>query len=398
MRRMTRSLELSICCSFVLVLLSVGGKLAVAEDSATSVRFKRIVLDDKFRSEGVAVADVNKDGKNDIVVGDLWYEAPSWKPHEIRKPRVPNRGGYTDAFAVYDGDFNGDGWVDVLVIQFHGKDALWYENPQNKPGHWTARVAFKGTGNETRIYPDLFGDGKKVFVMGVEGRIAWVSVPKDATGPWDVHFIGAGKEGAHRFYHGLGTGDVNGDGRNDVMIGEGWFEQPAEGRKAAGPWKFHKTRISPGCADMYVMDADGDGRNDILSSSAHGVGIWWNRQSGDAANPTFKAVTLDKSIKETHSLNFVDVNGDGRKDLVTGWRFFAHGFRPDKADMPSELAWFEIHTAKGQPPRLVKHSIDKQSGVGAQFVTRDYNGDGLLDIIISNRKGVFVFKQIAAGK
>ena len=125
----------------------------------------------------------------DVIVGDLWYAAPDWKPHEIRKPRKPNRGGYTEAFAVYADDFNKDGWADVLVIPFHGKDAKWYENPHNKPGHWKARVAFPKTGNETRIYPDLFGDGKPVFLMSVHGKISWVAVPADPTKMWDVHTI-----------------------------------------------------------------------------------------------------------------------------------------------------------------------------------------------------------------
>ncbi|SVD52066.1 uncharacterized protein METZ01_LOCUS404920, partial [marine metagenome] len=112
-------------------------------------KFKKITLDDMFRSEGVGIGDFNKDGKNDVVVGDFWYEAPDWKPREIRKPRKENRGGYTEAFAVYPDDYNRDGWIDVLVVPFHGKSAKWYENPRNEsPGYWQEREAFKGTGNE----------------------------------------------------------------------------------------------------------------------------------------------------------------------------------------------------------------------------------------------------------
>jgi len=367
--------------------------------SAQEVTFKKTILDDLFRSEGVAVADIDRDGQNDVIVGDLWYEAPKWIPHEIRKPREPKRGGYTEAFAVYTNDFNRDGWEDVLVIPFHGKDAKWYENPKNEKtdneaGHWREFVAFKRTGNETRLYPDLFGDGKPVFLMGVEGKIAWVNVPESPYGPWTVHDISDGKhKAADRYYHGLGVGDLNGDGRNDVLCGDGWWEQPAAGRKAEGPWKWHEASIANNCADMYTFDADQDGRADVLCTSAHGRGIWWKKQTGDPANPKFESTTLDQSIHETHSLNFVDINGDGRKDLVTGRRFFAHGYSPEKADMPSELAWFEIEITKGASPKLVKHSVDDQSGVGAQFVTTDINGDGRMDIVVSNRKGVFVFEQ-----
>ena len=368
---------------------------AISAVPAAEPSFKKITLDDKFRSEGVAIADINKDGKNDVIVGDYWYAAPDWKPNEIRKPRKPNRGGYTEAFAVYEGDFNNDKWADVLVVPFHGKPAKWYENPKGKEGHWKERVAFKGTGNETRIRPDLFADGKPVFLMGVEGKIAWVEVPADANGPWTVHNV-SGPEGgraAHKYAHGLGVGDINGDGRNDVLTFNGWWEQPAEGRKAEGVWKFHKANLSKSCSDMYAIDADGDGRNDVFSTSAHGRGVFFTKQSGDEVKPSFTMTTLDKSVHETHSLNFIDINGDGRKDLVTGRRFFAHGFRASKAGEPSDLVWYDITTEKGKAPKLTMHKIDDQSGVGAQFVTADFNGDKLIDVIVSNRKGVFVFLQ-----
>ena len=375
-----------------LAVLSSPGRLPARE-----VAFQKTVIDELFRSEGVGVGDVNRDGKPDVIVGDLWYEAPGWSPHEIRAPRRPTRDGYTEAFAVYPGDFNRDGWVDVLVVPFHGNDAKWYENPKNKEGHWTERVAFRGTGNETRLYGDLFGDGKKVFLMGVEGQLAWVPVPDDPTGPWPVHPIiakGENPDPADKFAHGLGFGDVNGDGRADVLTANGWYEQPPEGRSASGLWKPHKTPISAdGVADMVTFDADGDGRADIFSTSAHGSGVYWHRQTGDRSEPTFQTTVLNRLIPETHSLNFVDLDGDGKKDLVTGRRFFAHGFTPERAGDPAPLGWFEVETRKGQPPVLTPHVIDDQSGIGAQFVTEDVNGDGTRDVVVSGRKGVYLFLQ-----
>jgi hypothetical protein len=365
----------------------------VAAAGAAEVEFEKTVLEDVFRSEGVAVADVNKDGKNDVIVGDLWYEAPDWKQHEIRTPRKPERGGYTEAFAVYDGDFNRDGWADIMVIPFHGKDAKWYENPQNKEGHWNERVAFKNTGNETRLFLDLFGDGQKVFLMSVEGKIAWVAVPEDPTQPWPVRTIARDGAGGGIYDHGLGTGDVDGDGRLDVFFKGGWWKQPEKARESSEPWEYFAVTISPDCADMYVFDADEDGLGDIFSTSAHNYGVFWHRQSrDDQGQVKFTTTTLDKQIFETHSLNFADINGDGRKDLVTGQRFGAHGFKDERA--PSELFWYELQTKKGEPPTLVAHKVDDQSGVGAQFVTTDINGDGKMDILVSNRKGVFVFEQV----
>ncbi|MEM7391148.1 MAG: VCBS repeat-containing protein, partial [Verrucomicrobiota bacterium] len=233
-------------------------------------------------------------------------------------------------------------------------------------------------------------------LMGIEDRIGYARVPEDPYKRWPVVFIGdeKAKAPAHRFAHGLGVGDINGDGRNDVMWKGGWFEQPEDGEKTTEPWTHHATKIvGDNCADMYVVELDGDQRNDVFSTSAHGRGVYFSKQTGDKAGPTFQTTKLDDRIYETHSLNYIDINRDGKKDLVTGRRFFAHGFHPSKAGEPSELYWYDVTPKKDAPPEVEAHLIDDQSGVGAQFVTEDINGDSRIDIVISNRKGVFVFTQ-----
>lgn len=363
---------------------------------AKDLHFKKEVIDPLFRSEGVGMADINRDGKNDVVVGDLWYEAPGWKPHEIRDPRKPERTGYTETFGVYADDYNRDGWADVLVIPFHGKDAKWYENPRGKEQHWVERIAFPETGNETRLYVDLFGDGKKVFLMGIAGQIAWVPVPEDPTvSPWPAHAISSPKhEAAHKFFHGLGIGDINGNGRNDVISTKGWWEQPKDGARFPFEWPYHEvTIVADQSADMVCFDADGDGRNDVLCTSAHGRGVYFCRQTGDPWGPTFETHRLDETVYETHALEFVDIDGDGNKDLVTGRRFCTHGYEPSRIDEVSELVWYKIVTRVGTTPELIRHDIDDQSGVGAQFASQDFDGDGRPDIVVSNRKGVFLFRR-----
>ena len=68
------------------MLFFVGAQL-VCGQSKTSTDFNKTVITRDFISEGVAVADLNKDGKLDIVAGYYWFEAPSWERHEMAPSR-----------------------------------------------------------------------------------------------------------------------------------------------------------------------------------------------------------------------------------------------------------------------------------------------------------------------
>jgi hypothetical protein len=421
----------------VAVLLPVA--LAdVSKTESSPVRWKKIVVDKVFRSEGVAVADVNQDGKLDILVGDFWYEAPDWAMHPIRRlgdfPGSKAKDYYGDGLSSYSecmccwaDDVNGDGWPDQIVIGFPGKPAYWYENPKGKPGPWKEHVIWHSACNETPQFVDLFGNGKRVLVMasqpltgfartpesridkpnyelqttGNQGQMAWFAPGKDPTQLWEMHPISEpstpNKEipGTQRFSHGLGVSDVNGDGRLDVISLGGWWEQPADGAKAAGPWTFHPTDINSPCADMFAIDVDGDGKNDIVCSCAHQFGIWWYQQRpGTNGSPTFvKHDLFPKLVSETHALRWVDVDGDGLKDLVTGKRFWSHGKHEPGSDGPAMLYWLKARKSADGQLTFTPYAIDNDSGIGTQFEVVDINGDGKPDIVTSSKKGVYVHLQ-----
>lgn len=401
-----------------LTLVAACTTLAVADD--TPVKWDRIALEDIFRSEGVTVADINKDGRLDVINGEAWYENPgdeklykagAWTMHEYRADgikRYIGDGGYSRSFALWAYDVSGDGWQDIIVIGFPGIPCHWFENPQNKPGPWNQYEIWHSAANESPQFADITGDGKPELVMSseTEQMIGYLEIPAPdkAREKWTFTKVNdepLGPQLGHRYYHGLGVGDVNGDGRQDIVIPHGWWEQPA--KLGQGPWTLHKHILKDDGvgnpetgSDIHVDDLDGDGDMDLLMSAAHHIGVWWFENLGGSPDPKFKQHVIDGTFSQTHALHYQDVNGDGVKDLITGKRFYAHGSKGDpEPDAPVIMVWYEIHKTKGQPPKFIRHQIDagNDTGVGTQYYFGDFNGDKLPDIVLSNKKGTNVLLQ-----
>ena len=391
----------------LLAFLSSGSR-----ETPAPVSWRVVPIERRFRSEGAAIADVNRDGKPDILVGELWYEAPSWTAHEITTPGDYGDGShsYSGCFYCFAADVNRDGWPDAIVIGTPGQSCHWFENPAGKSGHWAKHQIWPSACNETPLFVDLFGKGEPALVMGwqpsgqqEQGQMAWFVPGPDPTAAWEMHPISEpsapGHEipGTRRFAHGLGAGDITGDGRLDVLCTEGWWEQPAEGASAKGPWPFHPARLGQAAAHMNVVDLDGDKRNDVVSSSAHGYGIWLHRQIDEAdGKVAFEQRDLFLHLtSQTHALLREDIDGDGQVDFITGKRFWAHGPKGDPgSDEPANLYWLRSTRRADGQTLLTPYLIHNDSGIGLHFAIGDVNGDKAPDIVVSNKKGVFLFEQI----
>lgn len=386
-------------CGMAVAILLILSALPAPSTAAEKVSFRRIQIDAVFRSEGVAVADLNGDGKKDIAVGSVYYTAPDWKMHAItEQPLAFTPEEYSGVFACFAADVNADGRPDLITVDIPGKATWWFENPGRPNVPWKRQLAVPVTNNESPIWADLTGDDRPELVFGYspdpqnpdspQRRLAFAGPGKTWSGAWPIRtFSEPEAPGSLKYSHGLGVGDIDGDGRNDVLTTAGWWKQPSE--SGGETWPFQAAPLGEDCAHMLVYDFDGDGDNDVLSSSAHRFGIWWHEQTPDG----WITHTIDDTISQTHAVCLADINGDGRMDFVTGKRWWAHMGRDPGAEMPALVVWYELSRKDGKP-FWKRHTVDNASGVGTQFEVADVNGDGLLDIVTSNKKGVYCFQQI----
>lgn len=376
-----------------------------AEELKAEDSFTKQVLTKKFFAEGSATADLNGDGKKDIVYGPYWFEGPAFEQKHELYPVVefaPN--SYSKNFITFTHDLDGDGDQDVIRVGFPGEETAWYENPGAGDAltqHWSMHVMFDVTDNESPQLVDIVGDPSPELIFQTDGYFGFATANDDPKDKWTFHKVSEQIAGG-RFTHGIGVGDVNGDGKQDLLTSGGWLEQPEDWNQL--PWTYHKTQFCPAASQMYAYDFDGDGKNDILTAiHAHQWGVVWFRQiTTDDGKIDFEPQwivgrTPDDTdhhvvFTQPHAIELVDINGDGIKDVVTGRRHWAHNGHDPGGNDPAVLYWFE--TKRNQKSvSFTPHLVDTDSGVGTQVTVSDINMDKKPDILVGNKKGVAVFLQ-----
>jgi len=368
--------------------------MALNLSSTAQPRFKKHIIASRFVSEGVATSDVNRDGQTDVLAGHYWFEAPAWTPHLLHADTLNPVPGYSTTFLNYSLDVNNDGWLDLIRFDQPGGVCVWYENSKSATVLWKRHLILPGAGIENPAFVDVDSDGRADIICNdtLLRQVIWLKAPSAKKDTVWKRFVISDEQtlATNRYTHGLGWGDVNKDGRNDVLIRSGWWECPNSFTQAH--WPFHAADYGEECANMYVCDVDEDGDEDVISSSAHGYGVWWHEQTKKADGKlTWIQHTISKAFSQSHGLLMKDINGDGQPDLITGKRYRAHNDGDAGAFEPAVLYWFQFKP--GKPPLWTPHLIDDGSGIGLSFVADDLNQDGLTDVIISNKKGVFFFEQ-----
>jgi hypothetical protein len=361
------------------------------------LKWKKVwIADETYESAGVF--DVNNDGVPDFVSGGFWYEGPDFKK---KRPvaEIKKYGEYYDDFSTIALDVNGNGRLDVITGGWWGNNLRWYENPGDPKKPWAEHIIAE-TGNiETTRAWDIDGDGIVEIVPNTPPtrEVKIFKLKTDAngkgTGEFTKHVIFEFPEGEKQG-HGLGCGDIAGNGRMDIVLARGWLECPKN--PLTEKWTWHEDFPKPpwgwaGSVPMLVVDLNGDGKNEIITGNAHGYGLWWSEQKIVGGKREWIHHPIDPYNAQYHDLQWIDIDGDGQPELVTGKRHRAHCGNDTGEWDDVGLYYFKWNGESFAKQVIDYGPIGTGKGCGIHFAVADLRGSGRLDIVAPGKDGLYVF-------
>ena len=357
----------------------IGFKRSKIERIGPSPAFSVQTINAGSNFEACGVADFDNDGDLDIVCGDTWYAAPDWTPHSISLIR--SIGGYRVDFADVPMDVNNDGWMDVVSCSWHDRGVFWRENPGTPGGTWKTHPVDLPGNMETAIAADVDGDGRMDFVPNCVNRTVWYRMTKNGL----IRRTVDDKRGGH----GVGVGDVNGDGRSDLLGPDGWYEARAD-----DTWTFHPEWTLGGAGiSIIAHDFNGDDLPDLFWGMGHDYGLYWLEQGRDAdGKRTWTRHTVDESWSQAHGLVLTDLDQDGTPEVLTGKRRFAHNGKDPGGNEELLVCTYHFDADRGA---FVKTMLSKGGKVGAGHypVVIDIDADGDLDLVTPGKSGLHLLKR-----
>lgn len=380
----------------VVLLLFLPENLVWAQDLEFEVQCLAVDA-----NEGIASADVDSDGKPDLVAGRFWYPNGTWEPRPLRL--IEDWNGYVESNGDYVMDVNQDGFPDVVAGSFLPTEIYWYENPGEKGLRlgqlWKQHLFLdtKQTQNEGGLVLDVDGDGQLEFIVDrwkkntplLVQRVVPIEEASETGAKFELQPSELGPSGNG---HALAVGDINGDGRADILVGQGWYEQPAENVWSSS-WKYHADWDLHASLPMIVTDLNEDGKQDLIFGNGHDYGLfWWENQGADADGKLqWKEHLIDRDFSQPHTLAWADLTGDGNPELITGKRYYAHNGRdPGGEEMPC----LYYYTWDFDAQEFTRHTIEEgHVGTGLQIVAEDLDGDGDTDLAVAGKSGTYVLKN-----
>lgn len=409
--------------SVAMIAMAVQGqRVGLAEET---LPFRAHMLNAESEFCSAAAIDVNRDGQLDIVSGGWWYAAPRWERHKLRD--VERIGTRFDDYSNLPLDVDRDGDLDLVSVNYRSKSIYWVRNPAtpapkagdrngegNRDLEWQ-RVEIDTPGpSETGRLVDLDGDGQLDILPNGTTFSAWYSLAPLTPGAnepqWQRHELPSELAG-----HGIGAGDINGDGRIDLVTPNGWAEAPEDRRK--GRWLWHADFQLPrdGSVPILCHDVDGDGDTDLIWGRGHNVGNYWTEQRSGKPQPP-AAITAAKEVDDatmlalvgggawvTHAIDtswscchapmLADLDGDGEVELVAGKRYQGHEGRDPGENEPLVVFSYQFDKAT-RTWRQRTVSRHPRCGLDLDPKCVDIDADGDLDILAPARSGLMLLENL----
>lgn len=341
--------------------------------------------------EAASAFDVNRDGHVDIVSGEYWYPGPTFsEAHTITDIR--REGDYFDDFSNYPMDVNGDGYMDVVTGGWFGMTMGWRENPKGKPVEWKVHDVAKVGNIERNCFYDLDGDGV-VEVFSTQKPVHFFRLVRDVNGEGTgefEHFVIENGPGGH----GFGFGDINGDGQGDLLFAGGWLETPRDPLAVDqyvmhADWNFGQASVP-----ILVYDVNKDGLNDIIVGQGHDYGLAWYEQGGTPGKTTWVKHDIETDRSQFHDMQLADLDNDGEPELITGKRYRAHSGNDPGADDPLGLYYYDIDGGAFHRTVIDYGPPETASGAGIYHWVEDVDGNGWKDVVAPGKEGLYLFKNL----
>jgi hypothetical protein len=339
----------------------------------------------------------------DIVIqgfsGLAWYKYPDWTRRDIHRDKLHEVG----LLAL---DLTGNGWDDLITEEETemGREVVWYERPADPlADEWKRHPTGVGAGHDiisARIQKES-GEKCRAIVVGPvlgelykgelreEGKsyLYWAEIPKDPREDWKQHTIDGG-DNKRVLREGTQVGNLAGRGRSDVLYGNVWYECPAN--PEGGDWVRHEYSGLRQMCRAAIGDINKDGKLDIVlvegEYPAPNIGqpewgkLAWYENMGSGK---FKEHSVGRNdFYSAHSLGLADFTGDGTLDIFVG-EIGLGGYVPK---LPEDYD-------PDRHPRVIVYYNDGQGNFEEQIVSSipyvgtheakavDVNGNGMIDII-----------------